>query len=82
MITVVLFHSAGERETVLVPGNDQAARAEARQLIWDSIADDDHTSPRCDVYRGCTFDVLSQRFTFDSDATWYTPRTGDLGVAA
>lgn len=67
MITVVLFHSEGGRETVLVPGSDQPARATARQLIWERVQDDS------DVYRGCTLDVLSQRFTFDSDASWYRP---------
>lgn len=67
MITVHLFHGAGRREVVRIPGDDAEARRTARALCWERVRDDS------DVYRAATVDPFTTRHTFDTDTTWYRP---------
>lgn len=68
MTIVYIYLSTGGRDEVLLPGSDQPTRAEARELIWSRVND-----PQDAAYRGCIYDALSARNSFDSDHSWYRP---------
>lgn len=66
----------GGVDEIVLDGSDQPTRAAARELIRLRISDPDDLA-----YRGCIYDPLSQRNSFDSDNTWYDP-TNPQEVAA